>query len=276
MVFNQRFSMLAACLTVAATLCSDRVLAQQAVPVQTGPQMSAQSRPSQTPAAGSPATTGDVQSSSSGQKSATPPGQHEEIVLKKEQSQRLFGIIPMFSVTTRRDAPPLNPGQKFRLFARSSFDPFNIALNAADAGIGQATNHFPEYGQGAAGYGKRFGASFADSLSGNFFSDFAYPTLFREDPRYFRLGEGGFSHRAGYALTREFVCRTDRGKRSFNWAKVLGAFSAGALSNTYYPNREREVGKTLSRSAFSLLYGSANGLLSEFWPDVQRKMFHKH
>jgi len=192
-----------------------------------------------------------------------------------DPTPRLLGFIPIFSTTARMDAPPLSSGQKFNLFARESLSPVTFSYSALEAGAGQAANTFPEYGQGARGYGKRFGANFADSISSNFFSDFLYPSIFREDPRYFRLGEGGTRHRVGYALAQEFVCHTDSGGRSFNWANLLGAFSSGALSNTYYPESDRTVGQTMGRSGLSLLYGSAGGLVSEFWPDIQRKMFHR-
>src|SRR6267154_3792923 len=196
-------------------------------------------------------------------------------VKQDDPTPRLLGFIPIFSTTARMDAPPLTSGEKFNLFARESLSPVTFGYHALEAGAGQAANTFPEYGQGAAGYGKRFGANFADSISSNFFSDFLYPSIFREDPRYFRLGEGGTRRRVGYALAQEFVCHTDRGGRSFNWANVLGAFSSGALSNTYYPESDRTVGQTMGRSGLSLLYGSAGGLVSEFWPDIQRKMFHR-
>lgn len=144
------------------------------------------------------------------------------------------------------------------------------------AGLSQAENEFPEYGQGAEGYGKRYGASLADEVSAGFFSNFFYPALLKEDPRYFRLGQGTLKHRVGYALAQEFVCHTDKGGRSFAFSNVLGAVSAGGLSNAYYPQSDRGFGLTLSRAGIALLYGSLGGLSDEFWPDISRKLFHKH
>lgn len=200
----------------------------------------------------------------------------EKEIQKKEQSQRILSVVPRFGVTSRQNAPPLTTGQKFRLFAKQSFDPFQYFSAGLQAGVSQAENEFPGYGQGAAGYGKRYGASLADQVSSNFFANFVYPSLLKEDPRYFRLGEGSLRHRVFYSLAQEFVCHTDKGGRSFNWSNVLGAFSSGGLSNTYYPRSDRGFGLTMSRSAISLLYGSAGGLIDEFWLDVQRKLFHKH
>jgi hypothetical protein len=203
-------------------------------------------------------------------------GESEKEIQKKEQSQRILGVVPQFGMTSRQNAPALTSGQKFHLFMKSSFDPFEWAAAGLQAGLGQATNEFPGYGQGVAGYGKRYGASVADQVSSNFFSNFFYPTLFKEDPRYFRLGEGSFKHRFFYALEQEFVCHTDKGGRSFNWSNVLGAFTSGAISNAYYPSTDRGAGLTVSRSSIALAYGSAGGLIDEFWTDIHNKFFHKH
>jgi hypothetical protein len=201
--------------------------------------------------------------------------QTEKEIEKQEQSQRILGIIPNFSVTNRQNAPPLTPSQKFHLAAKQITDPFTFAAAGVQAGLSQATDEFSGYGQGADGYGKRYGATYADLASSQFFSNFFYPVLFREDPRYFRSGQGSVKHRIGYAFTQEFVCHTDAGGRSFNWSNVLGAVTAGSISNIYYPSTDRGFGLTMSRSAIALLYGSAGGLVQEFWPDIRRKVFHK-
>lgn len=217
----------------------------------------------------------------SSQQSAAPqtqPAQEksEQEIQKQEQSQRILGIVPQFGTTSRLNAPALTTGQKFHLFAKSAVDPFTFAAAGFQAGLGQATNEFPGYGQGAAGYGKRFGASLADSVSSDFFANFFYPSLLKEDPRYFRLGQGSIKHRILYSFAQEFVTHTDNGGRSFNWSNVLGAFTAGGLSNAYYPSTDRGFGLTMSRSAISLLYGAAGGLVDEFWTDIHNKLFSKH
>jgi hypothetical protein len=201
--------------------------------------------------------------------------QSEKEIQKKEQSQRILGVVPMFGVTSRQDAPPLTPGQKFHLFVKDAVDPFEFVAAGFEAGIGQATNEFPAYGQGAQGYGKRYGAALADSDSSAFFSNFFYPVLLKQDPRYFRLGEGTVKHRIGYSLAQVLVSRKDNGGRTFNFSNVLGAVSAGGISNAYYPSSDRGFGLTMSRAGIALVYGSAGGLADEFWPDIRRKVFHK-
>lgn len=200
----------------------------------------------------------------------------EKEIEKQEQSQRILGVVPQFGVTSRQNAPPLTSGEKFHLFVKSAFDPVEFGLVGVQAGISQAEDEFPEYGQGASGYGKRYGAAFADEVSSGFFSNYFYPVLLKEDPRYFRLGEGPTMHRLGYALVQEFTCHTDKGGRSFNWSNTLGALSAGGLSNVYYPQSDRGLSLTLSRAGIAMLYGSLGGLSDEFWPDIDRKIIHRH
>ena len=199
----------------------------------------------------------------------------EDAEMKAEQSQRLVGMVPMFGVTSRADARPLTTREKFHLWEKSTFDPFVPIAVGFQAGISQWQNEFPAYGQGAAGYGKRFGAAYADGMSSGFFSNAIYPTLLHEDPRFFRLGQGSFGSRFKHALLQEFICRTDSRGQSFNYSNLFGAFTTGAVSNIYYPPSDRGFELTMSRSAISLAYGSAGGLFSEFGPDLEAKILHR-
>lgn len=208
--------------------------------------------------------------------SPKPSSNDEQEIEKREQSQRMLGVIPNFGTTSRQDAHPLSPRAKFHLFYKSAFDPVELSLVGAQAAVSQAEDEFPEYGQGAVGFGKRYGSTLADEVSSNFFSNSFYSTLLKEDPRYFRLGQGPIKHRFGYALLQEIDCRTDKGGRSFAWENVLGAFTAGGLSNVYYPQAERGFGLTMSRSAIAIGYGSLGGVLDEFYPDVSHWLFHRH
>jgi hypothetical protein len=197
-------------------------------------------------------------------------------ILKEEEHQRMLGVVPMFGTTNYRNAPPLTPGQKFHLMAKTAIDPFTWIAAGAQAGISQAENEFGGYGQGAAGYGKRYGATYVDSFDSNFFSNFFYPVLFKQDPRYFRQGEGTVKSRMGSAFKQEFVARKDSGGYAFHFSNVLGAFTAGGISNAYYPKEDRGFGLTMSRSSIALGYGCLGNIIVEFWPDIDRKFFHKH
>ena len=265
------------CLWLAVAICGGIARAQQsssqneatrAQPAVSSPGQTNESQGSQVQAA--PASTPQ-----SGKTAQEQEKEKEKEIEKQEQSQRVLGLYPQFSVTSRGNAPPLTPGGKFHLFFKSAFDPFEFVLAGIQAGSDQAEDEFPAYGQGAKGFAKRYAADFGDGVSAGFFSNFFWPVILKEDPRYFRLGQGTFKHRFGYSLAQEFVCHTDKGGRFFNFSNVLGAFSSGALSNTYHPQADRGVALTARGASFALAYGSLGGLLSEFWPDISKKM-HKH
>ena len=231
----------------------------------------------QPPASVEPAPQPKPEAPGSGaQKSEQEKSEQEKEIQRKEQSQRLLGVVPHFGVTDRQDAPPLSSGEKFHLFAKAAFDPATVAIEGLQAALSQAEDEFPGYGQGLQGYGKRFGASFADEVSSGFFSNYFYSVLLKEDPRYFRLGHGTFKHRFGYAVVQEFVCHKDAGGKGFSYENVLGAFSSGGLSNVYYPSSDRGLSLTMSRSAIALGYGSVGGLVDEFWPDISSRIFKRH
>ncbi|HZP23502.1 MAG TPA: carboxypeptidase regulatory-like domain-containing protein [Terriglobales bacterium] len=198
-----------------------------------------------------------------------------EEILKQEEKQRALGVIPLFNMTSLHNAPPLTSRQKFQLMLKTQFDPFTFVSAGLTAAIGQETGSFQQYGEGPTGYAKRYAAAFADNTSANVFGNFVYPVLFREDPRYFRSGEGRIRHRVLYAFAQAVVTKKDAGGRTFNFSNVLAGLTAGTISNLYYPESDRGIGLTASRAAIALGYGSAGNLFLEFWPDIDRKLFHK-
>jgi hypothetical protein len=177
-------------------------------------------------------------------------------------------------------APHYKPGvllcslelkDKFLLFVRDSFDPGTILSVAFNAGISQAQNTDPTFGQGMSGYGKRFGASYADQASVRFFKDFAYPSIFSEDPRYYRLAHGSRRSRFLHPIEHAIVAHTDHGNPMFNFSEWLGTASTIALSNTYHPGNKR--GFAPAAEAFGLSFGNDIGFdeLREFWPEIAHK-----
>ncbi|MGA2372346.1 MAG: hypothetical protein ABSG11_16895 [Candidatus Korobacteraceae bacterium] len=245
-------------------------VAQQTTPSGNAP--SSSSTPDQQPPANQQQSKPNQQPSQADQQQPLT----SEQVLKQEEHQRALGVVPMFGMTSVKNAPPLSSKQKFELMARTLYDPFTFVAAGLTAGVGQASDSFAEYGQGASGYGKRYGAALADGADSNLFSNFVYPVLFKQDPRYFRVGEGPIKLRIYSAFKQEFVARKDSGGYTFHFSNVLGAFTAGTISNTYYPQSDRGVGLTVSRASIALGYGCLGDIFLEFWPDIQGKLFHKH
>lgn len=162
--------------------------------------------------------------------------------------------------------------QKFELFLDKSISPPQILSSAAAAGISEARGTLSGYGQGGEGFGKRFGASMAGGASSHFFGTFLLPAMLHEDPRYFVRLNGGFAARAGHALRRAVIIRTDAGSETFNWPGTLGPLAAEGLANTYLPDSERTVGKTFERYGVRIGFGAANNLLKEYWPTIFKRL----
>jgi hypothetical protein len=195
--------------------------------------------------------------------------------LKKEEKQRIMGIIPDFNMMDNASAPPLSPKQKFHLFWKSSTDPYIFFTAAIDAGISQAEGDYKGYGQGFQGYMKRFGASYADTFDGNLWGNAILPSLWHEDPRYFRKGSGSITHRIVHAALSTVWCRRDDGTWGPNYANVAGNIIAGSISNVYYPSTDRGAGLTFDRAFTVTVEGAIGAQLIEFWPDIERKFLHK-
>ena len=188
--------------------------------------------------------------------------------LKAEEQQRMAGIIPAFRVVLSGKAAPINSRQKFELFLKDAFDPFAFAAVLADSVWEQYRNDYPEWGTQADGFGKRYGASFADELDGNLWAKAILPSLLRQDPRYFRLGHGGFAKRFGYSVITIVRCKGDNGHWQPNYSVVSGDLIAGAIANAYYPASERGVGLTLRRGFTVVGIGAVSSFADEFYPDV--------
>jgi hypothetical protein len=165
----------------------------------------------------------------------------------------------------------LETKDKFKLFLANTFDPVTFLTAGFNAGIGQAENVDPSYGQGAAGFGTRFGAYFTDQAQSEFFKDFAYPVLFSEDPRYYRLGQGSAPKRLWHAVEHSFVAYSEDGTRMFNFSEWLGTTSAVVLSNAYHPDRERGVRPAARHVAYWVLSDAGFDVLREYWPEIARK-----
>ena len=197
-------------------------------------------------------------------------------VLKQEEHQRILGVMPNFNtVESSADVPSLSKGQKFHLMYKSSVDPFVFVADGFVAGLSQAQNTNPGFGQGAQGYFKRFGAAYLDTADGNLWGNAILPVLFKEDPRYFRLGSGRFTRRFFYSAATTIWCRRDNGAWGPNYANVLGNFISGGISNAYYPAADRGFGQTVDGALTVTAEGVIGAEFVEFWPDISRHLFKR-
>ena len=207
-------------------------------------------------------------------------------------NDRLFYVLPNFlTLENAGQVAPLTIGEKFKVVTRGSFDYIQIPWYGFLAGISQAENSEPAFGQGWLGYAKRYGTTAGDSTVENFMVGAVFPSILRQDPRFYQSGKGGIPRRVGYSVSRIFVTRTDSGKAQFNFSEIFGAATAAAVSTYSYHPKSTFVStptnphmfiasdRTLTNSAS--VYATQVGLdaitivVKEFWPDVHRKLSHK-
>jgi hypothetical protein len=186
--------------------------------------------------------------------------------IKAQEKQRLIGVIPNFYTSYIYDAAPLTWKQKFSLAARGTFDPVSVIGVGMAAGKEQARNDYAGYGQGAAGYSKRFAAKFVDGRSSDFLTHAVFPSVFHQDPRYYYQGSGSVKSRLVHAVSSAFVTRSDSGRTEPNYSYLLGDTSAAALSNLYYPQANRGAHLVFTNAAVGLAGRVSGNLLREFLP----------
>jgi Carboxypeptidase regulatory-like domain len=184
--------------------------------------------------------------------------------IRAEEKQRLIGFFPNFYTSYVYDAAPLTTKQKFSLAARGTFDPVAMIGVGLAAGIEQAGNTYAGYGQGAAGYSKRFAAKFVDGRSSDFLTHAVFPSLLHQDPRYNYQGSGSIKSRIAHAVRSAFVTRSDSGRTVFNSSYLLGDMCAGALSNLYYPKANRGANLVFTNTALGLAGRVGTNLMREF------------
>ena len=188
-----------------------------------------------------------------------------DLQIEEQEKQRVLGVFPNFYVSYGGDALPLNARQKFSLAWKTTIDPFTVVGVAALAGLGQATNNFPGYGQGAQGYFKRMGASYADAVTGTFIGSAMLPSLLKQDPRYFYKGSGSAHSRLLYALASPVICKGDNMRWQPNYSNVAGAFASAGISYLYYPQSDRNgAGLVVQNSLVRLGELAFEGVLQEF------------
>ena len=222
-------------------------------------------------------------------KPAQPSGQGK---VAGTSNDRLFYTLPNFlTLQGAGKLPPLSAKDKFKVVALGTFDYVEYPWWGALAAISQADNSEPGYGQGWAGYGKRYGATMADSTIENFMVGAVFPSVLHQDPRFYQSGKGGFTSRSLYAISRIFITRSDSGHAQFNFSEIFGSATAAAISTySYHPSStytstptnphlfvpsDKTLSNTVSVWGTQMGLDTVTILVKEFWPDIHRKLSKK-
>jgi hypothetical protein len=192
------------------------------------------------------------------------------------QTKRILGIVPNFrAVSTDVKLPAQSPKEKLKTTLQDSFDYSAFIFVGIQAGISQATDAYPAFHQGAAGYGRYYWHTFADQADENLLVEGLLPIALHQDSRYYTKGHGGVLKRTAYSFSRTLITRNDDGNETFNFSEVVGAGGAAGISSLYYPGQYRTWTKVGQRWLTSVLIDSGTFIAKEFWPDVNSAVFHQ-
>ena len=192
------------------------------------------------------------------------------------QTKRILFLIPNFrAVSADQQLPPQTVKEKFKTATLDSLDYSSFIFVAGQAGVAQANNSYPEFGQGAKGYGRYYWHTLADAINENYWVEFIVPSIMHQDTRYYTLGKGNFGKRLGYAFTRIVITRSDSGHETFNYSEVLGAGAFSGVANLYYPSQERTLTKTYQRWITNIAIDGCTFAFKEVWPDINNAIFHQ-
>ena len=278
--------LLFACLLIAGLSGGAAGQTQPTEPSAPAPLAAPTPKPTQAPADqatpnATPQPQTDSQQTQTGTKSTTgaadQPTKHQDPPEQTKKHDRIFGVIPNYRTVEDEEKEPasIGAGEKFKLGLQDSFDWYAYPAAGLFAGMNMWQKQTPSFGQGASGFGKYYGAAFADQTIANMMSESVFPVMLHQDPRYFPMAKGGFWKRTRYAISREWITRNDSGKNTFNLSELGGNAAAVAISNAYYPSVNRNVSDNAYKYGQQIGLDALFNVLKEFWPDMRRKMFGK-
>ena len=184
--------------------------------------------------------------------------------LKAEEQQRILSVIPNIYVVYEPHPEPLTTRMKYHMAYKSLTNPFFFARTAAWAGISQARDNPSEWNQGAAGYGKRLGAGFADAVTGSLITNAILPSILHQDPRYFYQGTGTKKSRALHAMLAPVICKGDNGAWQPNYSQWGGSLIGYSISTAYYPSSSRTAGHVFQTFGVDMGLHVVGSLVQEF------------
>jgi hypothetical protein len=196
----------------------------------------------------------------------------------KQVHSRQMTLAPI--PPARKYAQVIEPGQQaYKLTATDklifSFTeiarPVTILPSLYSAGYEHLFETDPKYGHDSGAFGEQFGASMLRRATLRVFSDGIFPSVFHQDPRYYRIARGNVVHRSLLSARQAIFRRGDNGEDQINYSGFAGRAAMAALTATYYPEPSvtaKVVGTTF---AISILTDAGGNLVLEFLPNVIRR-----
>ncbi len=204
----------------------------------------------------------------------------------------LFGLGVATAQTTAADPPPAStdsfvvkalrlaePAPYTRLTAKEKFEQYVIASigpaadlgEAASAGISQLADSPSEWGQGAAGYGRRLANNVAYNIVRQTLT-YGISIPAHEDTRYFASYEGTTRERIQHALLSPVMARRPDGRDHFSYSNTAGIVGANLIQLSWAPPSWRTPGTVATGMMWSYAGTAALNLVREYVPDLIRKL----
>ena len=163
---------------------------------------------------------------------------------------------------------PMSWQEKGYLALHDLADPANFVTIVGISAISVAADSHSAYGPGFKGFGKSVGVSYVQDVTSQFFGAFAFPVVFHQDPRYFRMPNAPLTKRILYSVSRTVISRHDDGTPMPNYSVLLNYPIDAVLSNQYVPGIHNDASSTVTRIFTGYALDPVNNLLNEFLPDV--------
>lgn len=170
---------------------------------------------------------------------------------------------------------PLTPKEKAWLATKNLIDPFNLLTILGIDAISVAADSHSAYGPGFPGWGRNVGVSFTEDITGEFFGTFLLPSITHQDPHYHRMPHAGYKRRIFHAIYQVAWTQGDNGNNMLNYSALLGSAIDGEIGNLYVPGRRTNASATAQRYGIGLATAPIDNFITEFLPDVAKRI-HVH
>jgi hypothetical protein len=170
---------------------------------------------------------------------------------------------------------PLTGSERWRQYRDDTWlSPGFYIVALATAADSQYAWDPPEWGPGAAAYGRR-SASWLGVFGIEETVHHGGAAALGYDPRYLRCGCKGFFRRSGHAIKWSFVTKNTAGRTRLDLPTLAGAYGGGMLSTYWYPSRYQPLtdGARIGHQEMGFVIGL--NLINEFGPELKRVFTRK-
>jgi hypothetical protein len=169
------------------------------------------------------------------------------------------------------DAPtpqPITQADKFQVFIEEARSPLIFGA----AGLNALALREAAASGTQSSFNTLYEASVVQKESSAFLGRFLYPSLLKQDPRYYPSTSPSIAGRTAYAASRLLITRNDAGKATLNTSYLLGVLTSAAVATAYRPYWARTSSAVLSDFGSTIGSDAGMNLLREFWPSIHNRL----